>query len=519
LGPMVDGASLLCVSGDGTLKASLSGMGSLSLMDSNGGELYNCDLGKKCKKAQKIEFSHTKYELHIYITRSQMYIFDLHSKSLRKIDKKTIFETQAQRVSVFPKYLHQDPYRYRVHAPCNHNRPRVAAIKEALDSLTHLQNVIDHAFGKVSSRIKSIKNSVEQIVKRTDVCKQRIEMVSKNHDRATTCFSFAKYPCSHVRDVRFVFQKEGTEVLGIGQVEPHMTEDDRCNQGSRCNTTALYLGLTKASKNKNSAKNARSKRRQEVQFEQEGLGKLPEFLPSVSSMLLFNSSENPYRKYSTIDNLVSSLLAKERRREKTDDNSLADAPVNLRMPLEWRLDGSKEDLKFKPKIDESELPAFDFEELPLPNIATDLVLDMTYANQQSIAPSNNILDELPVDLSGYNSGPRRVDPRKAEPTLEDLVAEANLNAPNQNLQIEDIPLPAPAPIESGSNDPQALKPIPAAPPLDLLQPENVPPPHQTCQFRNHPRNYLHLPHWNLQKHQNPSQHPSLHRLVGAGMTS
>ena len=36
----------------------------------------------------------------------------------------------------------------------------------------------------------------------------------------------------------------------------------------------------------------------------DGLGRLPEYLPSVSAMLLFNSSENPYRGYVQTDVLL-----------------------------------------------------------------------------------------------------------------------------------------------------------------------------------------------------------------------
>lgn len=35
--------------------------------------------------------------------------------------------------------------------------------------------------------------------------------------------------------------------------------------------------------------------RSEVEMTQEGLGVLPEYIPSVGSVLLFNSGENPYQ--------------------------------------------------------------------------------------------------------------------------------------------------------------------------------------------------------------------------------
>lgn len=36
--------------------------------------------------------------------------------------------------------------------------------------------------------------------------------------------------------------------------------------------------------------------RAEVDMALEGLGRLPEYIPSVGSVLLFNSGENPYQK-------------------------------------------------------------------------------------------------------------------------------------------------------------------------------------------------------------------------------
>jgi hypothetical protein len=45
--------------------------------------------------------------------------------------------------------------------------------------------------------------------------------------------------------------------------------------------------------------------RVEFTMEDEGLGRLPHHIPSVGSMLLFNSNINPYKDYQTLDNLLS----------------------------------------------------------------------------------------------------------------------------------------------------------------------------------------------------------------------
>lgn len=60
--------------------------------------------------------------------------------------------------------------------------------------------------------------------------------------------------------------------------------------------------------------------------EWEGLGRLPSHLPSISSLLLFNTQENPYNVYATIDNLLG-VDAEEETGDKKD--ILADAPVTV----------------------------------------------------------------------------------------------------------------------------------------------------------------------------------------------
>ena len=45
--------------------------------------------------------------------------------------------------------------------------------------------------------------------------------------------------------------------------------------------------------------------RVEFTMEDEGLGRLPYSVPSIGSMLLFNSNINPYKDYQTLDNLIS----------------------------------------------------------------------------------------------------------------------------------------------------------------------------------------------------------------------
>jgi hypothetical protein len=55
------------------------------------------------------------------------------------------------------------------------------------------------------------------------------------------------------------------------------------------------------------------------------LGRLPEYIPSIGSVLLFNSGENPYQKYTSWDNLLGTDYVEEEEKQK----ELAQAPKTL----------------------------------------------------------------------------------------------------------------------------------------------------------------------------------------------
>lgn len=66
---------------------------------------------------------------------------------------------------------------------------------------------------------------------------------------------------------------------------------------------------------------------------QEGLGKLPSYIPSVTALLLFNTSDNPYKTYVERDNLSGDVFVTSRDRRNADarpSTGLAAAPNSVR---------------------------------------------------------------------------------------------------------------------------------------------------------------------------------------------
>ena len=60
----------------------------------------------------------------------------------------------------------------------------------------------------------------------------------------------------------------------------------------------------------------------------EGLGSLPKHLPSVASLLLFNTAENPYKKYVLLDPL-SGAQTKTRDKLIEEVSELSEAPYSI----------------------------------------------------------------------------------------------------------------------------------------------------------------------------------------------
>ena len=76
----------------------------------------------------------------------------------------------------------------------------------------------------------------------------------------------------------------------------------------------------------------------------EGLGKVPAHLASASSLLLFNSTQNPYKKYSALDTMVGDAAKEE---VKEDEGPSAAAPTSVQTGEAYEGVGSS-DISYQP---------------------------------------------------------------------------------------------------------------------------------------------------------------------------
>jgi len=188
----------------------------------------------------------------------------------------------------------------------------------------------------------------------------------------------------------------------------------------------------------------------------EGLGRLPAPLSSISALLLFNTQENPYKKYVSLDNLAGKEVATEQQKKQRE---LAAAPATVTDGDQGLLQVGVIEYGYKPVL--GEVPEFN-----LPSVLPDLpmVADISW----------NYLDVpefSPIAPSTQSLAPELPD------VLSDPAVQAELPVPDASVEGMAAPPPPPLPdVSVPSYDAPPLPPtnIPA-PPVDAPAPPPPPP--------------------------------------------
>jgi WAS family protein 1 len=189
----------------------------------------------------------------------------------------------------------------------------------------------------------------------------------------------------------------------------------------------------------------------------EGLGRLPEHLPSVSSLLLFNTQENPYKKYVSLDNLIGREVHK---REEQVKKGLGEAPKTFTEGDHLPGVGGLE-YNYKPVL--GAIPEFNLPSaLPLPNIA-----ELNYSSDlASIAPSHSNAELPSVDLNPSMNGNVLTSPVPPSPAPIPSVQSTSLS----------ISTPSLPPVTSAPPPPPSLPPVTSTPPPPPPSSQAIEPP-------------------------------------------
>ena len=261
---------------------------------------------------------------------------------------------------------------------------------QLVDALEYLEAVANDIFNRVSCRVAESRDQLTGINNRVNVAQAKIDKLRNSSSKATRVFSPPKYPAAErLSDVSTVYQ----------EVNPllHRVRKARVDIDSRLEEVTGEV--VRAKRNPFLLDQKRGNKTLDLRFSSddpeqgEGLGSLPRHLPSVSSLLLFNTSENPYKKYVVLDPL-SGATVKTRDNLNKDEDALSDAPVTITQGEEL-LSGPHDSVMYVPVM--PDLPELEVPELlpSLPYVAADMFYTADIG--KSIAPSlaNAAVPELP----------------------------------------------------------------------------------------------------------------------------
>ena len=261
--------------------------------------------------------------------------------------------------------------------------------RQLVDALEYLDAVATDIFNRISCRVAESRDQLTTINNRVNVAQAKIDKLRNSSSKATRVFSPPKYPAPDLLAETTTVYQDVNPLL-------HRVRKTRVEIGARLEEVTREVMVAK--KHPFLLGHKQKKKPLDLQFSSddpeqgEGLGSLPRHLPSVSSLLLFNTSENPYKKYVLLDPLSGAKV-------KTRDNlgereELAEAPVTITQGEEL-LSGPHDSVMYVPVM--PELPELEVPDLlpSLPYVAADMFYTADIG--KSIAPSlaNASVPELP----------------------------------------------------------------------------------------------------------------------------
>ncbi|CAB3380318.1 Hypothetical predicted protein [Cloeon dipterum] len=240
-------------------------------------------------------------------------------------------------------------------------------IVQIADSLEYLQKCANQIFTKIESKLEESARKLNAIQQRTAVSKQNIQKLT-GIKKATKVISSAKYPASDEyhpyksifpTDAKLVFTSNNIPIKSTIQIASDKNIQEKMQFYHVKNTTKML------------------RRNFEITID-EGLGNLPRNITSVSSLLLFNTTENPYKTnladcFGLHYKIKHAVAEPQEAKTKPVANAMQSIPIEPETQLGFYSPGAAE-------VPELDIPM----DLPnLPGIADDL--DFSFSDSPPVA--------------------------------------------------------------------------------------------------------------------------------------
>jgi len=321
-------------------------------------------------------------------------------------------------------------------------------------SLKQLTETVDNVFGAITARVNKEKERLQGVVTRIDGVNAKVNAI-RGSTKATQVFSPAKYPAPDTLEQSEHLFAKAPPISFESKYKVKLQDNPHNPPAYVEDPVVKFAGMSSID--------------DVVEGEKEGLGRLPERLPSISGLLLFNTQENLYKKYINLDPLLGE--DKPTRKETTDKEEIYAAPTSL---IEGDTLPTPDGLKigYVPVLDEKNVPTLD--NLPntlpdLPMVATNISYAPAGTTLTSIAPTA-LVPELP---NADGSTDAALPPADSAPTVDVPPVESGSGAPSAPplppSGAESTPTPPPPP------PPSADAPAPPPPPPAAAGPPPPPP--------------------------------------------
>lgn len=166
-------------------------------------------------------------------------------------------------------------------------------ILQIADTLEYLENVTEDVFKRITDRVQTCQQRLDLINKRTDSAQAKINAL-KGTKKAIRVFSSAKYPSEDTAEIyRSIFDIEN-ELKGIQRMQHSIVSKHKAADDESIKDKLQFYSINIK----------QNKQKEDTEKKGEGLGKLPKTIDTISSLLLFNTTENPYKKYVIMDPLA-----------------------------------------------------------------------------------------------------------------------------------------------------------------------------------------------------------------------
>ncbi|KAL0233980.1 hypothetical protein PCE1_002483 [Barthelona sp. PCE] len=318
-------------------------------------------------------------------------------------------------------------------------------LNDALNALVLFKSQCTRVFGSIKDKVSHLSKELDAVNNRIEKTRTIINNISSDTSRAITVFSKPKYPKDKLKmPPNVILVKDSdSDSKPDGIVMCDRTQAS-LTAGQEAHTYEEEVELFRSLK---SVPEFTRYIESDLGIESKTLGSLPHKINSVSSLLLFNTSENPYKEYTIIDNLMPKTVDIDEVKRKQQGFAAPEVTLHNQAVV-GRV---TRNIDYIP--DAAQLPEFQNVPTSIPALRSVAVnLTAEFDNDDSVAPSR-------PDLPPQTVPPPTTVPPPATGSVPPPPVAGNVPPPPGPGNVP--PPPGPGPVPPAGDKPPMPMPAPS----------------------------------------------------------